>query len=191
MAFLSLMFLIGWNTQAQDSIINRKNQVSVNMLNLAMASPNLTYERTLGTNFAVGSGATIFGKPYLESGIFDGFDTDLEPLYDINPFARWYMNGNQNKSHFLELFGAISRFEKKTEVIRTNNNEGYGVYVYDSKDYTLGGLGMGYGYRFLLLDKKMVLEAQIGIKTHFESDAFFGILEPYIARAGFKVGYRF
>jgi hypothetical protein len=105
------------------------------------------------------------------------------------PFVRLYFQGTQNKSHFLEVFGSISDVEESDIFVRNTNEEGFGVYEQGTNSYTAGGFGFGYGYRFLLPNNKWVLEAQLGIRTNFDTNFF--VLDATLVRTGIKVGYRF
>lgn len=165
-----------------------KNQISTNVVLLATLSPNLTYERTLGNHFSIGLAGSSYGKPHKQLNLeYDGYRNSTN--HEINPFGRWYINGTQSKSHFLELFGSVNEVVEGGKRIRITNEAGYGVYVFGDEKMTNYGLGVGYGYRFLLLENKLVLEAQFGLRTNFEVGFLF--YEPSIVRTGIRVGYRF
>ncbi|MBT2160023.1 DUF3575 domain-containing protein [Zobellia barbeyronii] len=175
--------------QEKENIPKYKNQVSTNLLLPLFQSFDLNYERTVVNKWAIGLSGAIYGEG------FSDFSTDSSGYYDritnyeITPFVRFYLNGAQKKSHFFEFFGSIAEVDESGGYLRNVNEEGYGVYSIGTKTYTVGGLGAGYGYRFLLLKKKMVLEAQLGIRTNFNVDFF--LLNGALVRTGIKVGYRF
>ena len=165
-----------------------KNQISTNAALLALLSPNLTYERTLGQHFSIGLSGSSYGKPHEQMDlIYVGHRNSTN--HEINPFGRWYINGTQNRSHFLELFGSINEVVETGKRMRITNEAGYGVYVFRDEEKTYYGLGVGYGYRFLLVNNKLLLEAQFGLRTSFEVGFLFS--EPAIVRTGVRVGYRF
>lgn len=165
-----------------------KNQISTNVALLATLSPNLTYERTLGNHFSIGLSGSFYGKPHKQLNLeYDGYRNSTN--HEINPFGRWYINGTQRRSHFLEFFGSINESVEGNKRMRNTNEAGYGVYVLGDEKKTNYGLGVGYGYRFLLVDNKLVLEAQFGLRTNF--DVGFLFFEPSIVRTGIRVGYRF
>lgn len=165
-----------------------KNQVSSNIPYLIMGSANLSYERTLGKYFAIGLSGVNYGKVHKELNL-ETQGIDYSTNYEINPFGRWYMNGTQNKSHFLELFASINEGEEDGRIVRITNELGYGVYTYGIETTNNFGLGAGYGYRFLLANKKLVLEAQFSLRTNFNFEFFF--FDAGIVRTGIRVGYRF
>lgn len=166
-----------------------KNQVSTNLFLPLFSSVDLSYERVVANKWAIGVGAAIYGENFQ---VFDSGYSDYQEYttkYEITPYGRFYFQGTQRKSHFVELFGSLGEVEERDRNVRTINEEGYGVYSLGVKDYTVGGLGVGYGYRFLFLNNKLALEAEIGIRTNFSVDYYF--LNRALVRTGIKVGYRF
>jgi len=173
--------------QEAENLPSLKNQVSTNVALLATLSPNLTYERTLGNHFSIGFSGSLYGNPHKELNlVYDGYRNSTN--HEINPFGRWYINGTQQRSNFLEFFGSINEGVETDKRMRIVNELGYGVYVFGDEKKTNYGLGVGYGYRFLLVDTKLVLEAQFGLRTNFEVGFLF--FEPSIVRTGIRVGYR-
>ena len=190
--FIILCFLSSitfCSAQEEIDIAQYNNQISTNLVLPLVQSFDLSYERTVANKWAIGLSGAIYGEG------FSDFSTDSSGYYDritnyeITPFVRFYLNGAQKKSHFFEFFGSIAEVDESGGYLRNVNEEGYGVYSIGAKTYTVGGLGAGYGYRFLLLKKKMVLEAQLGIRTNFNVDFF--LLNGALVRTGIKVGYRF
>lgn len=175
-------------SQETETVSVMKNQVSMNVGYLLFGSPNITYERVLSNHFAIGLSTSIYGNSHQNLNL-ESFGEDYKINYDFEPFGRWYINGTQRKSHFLEFFGSINESERRGRNVRITNDEGYGVYIIDNEKTTNVGLGTGYGYRFLLIDKKLVLEAQVALRTNFIVDYFF--FDVAIVRTGIKVGYRF
>ncbi len=185
-----ILFLIACLVLKAQDPLPYKNQVSTNLLLPLFGSADVAYERTLGGKFAVGLGAAVYGEPFEDLTIDDSYrGGSLRTKNEIMPFARIYFNGNQKKSHFLEVLGSFSRVDESGRLIRSVNEEGNGVYDIGVRSYTRGGLGMGYGYRFLLVDDKLVLEAQLGLRTNF--DVNFIVLNAALVRTGIKIGYRF
>ncbi|MEM9143379.1 MAG: hypothetical protein AAGA86_10360, partial [Bacteroidota bacterium] len=140
-------------------------EVGTNLIYWTLASPNVSVAKDIGGKFAAGIAFASFGHLYVDSFMYDGdtslggFDHGEEPIYDINPFVRFYWQGNEHWSHFLEAFGAISNFEGEDNIERIVNSEGYGVYVRDTRRLIYGGIGIGYGYRFLFLENRFAVEA--------------------------------
>lgn len=174
---------------AQEDTTLKRNQISTNLILPFLESVDLSYERTIANKWALGIAAAVYGEGGQDLAVSYTNEYDLTTTYEIMPFVRIYFQGAQNKSHFLEVFGSLSKMEERGAFVRNTNEEGFGVYERGLRDFTVGGLGIGYGYRFLFLEKKLVLEAQFGIRTNFDVDFFF--LNAALVRTGIKVGYRF
>ena len=189
--FFFLFFLLTnfFFAQEDESSTIYKNQISTNLALPIFGSFDLSYERTIANKWTLGLAGAIYGDGIQELSTEGSYDNRYDTNYELMPFIRVYFQGTQNKSHFLELFGSISEVVESDRFIRVTNPEGFGVYERGENKYTAGGLGLGYGYRFLLLDKKLVLEAQFGVRTNFNSN--FIILNGTLVRTGIKVGYRF
>lgn len=191
LVFLLFVLTIHHSFFAQEKtpIDTYKNQISTNLMLPIFESFDLNYERTIANKWAIGFGGIIYGDSYNElSSTTSSFGTKFDTNYEITPFIRVYFQGAQNKSHFLELFGSLSQVEESGRFVRSTNAAGFGIYNRETRSLSLGGLGIGYGYRFLLLEDKFVLEAQFGLRTNFDTN--FIVLTGAPVRAGIKVGYR-
>ena len=176
--------------QDEPSINYYRNQISTNLLLPVFGSFDLSYERTIANKWAVGVGGSVYGDRFNRlSTTTTRFGDEFDTNYEITPFVRVYFQGAQNKSHFVELFGSLTRVDEAGRFLRSNNEEGFGVYNREIRSLSIGGLGAGYGYRFLLLDNKMVLEAQFGFRTNFDTE--FIVLTGALVHTGIKIGYRF
>lgn len=177
---------------AQEDVVEPmyKNQFSTNVLLPIFGSVDLAYERTLGKRFALGVAGAVYGDRIEEITFDDEYnERELRTNYEIMPFARLYFGGNQRRSHFIEVFGSISGVDESGRLVRFVNDKGYGVYGFGTESYTRGGLGGGYGYRFLFLDGRLAAEAQFGLRTNF--DVNFIIFNAALVRTGIRVGFRF
>lgn len=190
--FFLLLFIlcnkIGFGQEQEEELISFKNQVSTNLVLPLFESFDINYERTIANKWAIGIAGAIYGPSGSSLATSTNY-YDYKTNWEIMPFGRIYFQGAQNKSHFVELFGSVSETEESGRLVRSTNDSGFGVYDLGTRTYTVGGLGAGYGYRFLLLDKRLVLEAQFGIRTNFNVDFLF--LNAAVVRTGIKVGYRF
>ncbi|CAM3452517.1 DUF3575 domain-containing protein [Zobellia roscoffensis] len=175
--------------QEKENIPKYKNQVSTNLLLPLFQSFDLSYERTVANKWAVGISGSLYGDDFSSLDTASSTYYELKTNFEVIPFVRFYLNGAQNKSHFFEIFGSLSEVDETGRYVRRVNEEGYGVYYVGTKTFTVGGLGTGYGYRFLLMQNRLVLEAQLGIRTNFDSDYIF--LNGTLVRTGIKIGYRF
>lgn len=188
----ALFVLIGQHclfAQDENVMPTYRNQISTNLMLPIFESFDVNYERTIANKWAVGIAGAIYGDRIQELSTEGTYNNKYDTNYEVMPFVRVYFQGAQNKSHFLELFGSLSQVTESGRFVRNTNSEGFGVYERSEVDYTAGGLGIGYGYRFLLLDNRLVLEAQFGVRTNFNTN--FIILNGTLVRTGIKVGYRF
>ncbi len=184
-SFLTSTSVLG---QEENTEPEFKNLVSTNLMLPIFESFDINYERTIANKWTIGIAGAVYGERGGELSTASSY-YEYKTNYEVMPFARVYFQGAQNKSHFVELFGSLSEVEETGRYIRSTNQAGYGVYTIGTKTYTAGGLGAGYGYRFLLFEKRLVLEAQMGIRTNFDVDFLF--LNGAFVRTGIKVGYRF
>lgn len=191
LVFFLLVFM-GQNflcAQEERAMTTYNNQISTNLMLPFFESVDLSYERTIANKWAIGLSGAIYGDRIQELSTEGNYDNKYDTNYEVMPFVRVYFQGAQNKSHFLELFGSLSQVTESGRFLRTTNPEGFGVYRRGETTYTAGGLGIGYGYRFFLLDRRMVLEAQFGVRTNFNTS--FIVLNGTLVRTGIKIGYRF
>lgn len=186
-----LLFLGNFMISAQENEDPKlfRNQLSTNLMLPIFESFDLTYEFTIANKWAIGVAGAIYGDRIQELSTEGSYDNRFDTNYEVMPFVRVYFQGAQNKSHFLELFGSLSQVTESGRFLRNTNSEGFGVYERGESNYTAGGLGIGYGYRFLFLDDKLVLEAEFGVRTNFNTN--FIILNGTLVRTGIKIGYRF
>ncbi|WP_276168972.1 DUF3575 domain-containing protein [Zobellia alginiliquefaciens] len=165
-----------------------RNQFSTNLVLPIVQSFDMSYERTVANKWAVGVSSAVYGDDIKELDT-DNSSYNRTTNFEIMPFVRLYLNGTQTKSHFFEIFGSISEVDETGRYVRTINDQGYGVYAIGTKTYTVGGLGTGYGYRFLFVKNRLVVEAQLGIRTNFSTNYIF--LNVAFVRTGIRIGYRF
>lgn len=92
-----------------------KNQLSTNLLLPFLGSVDLSYERTVANKWAVGVGAALYGNGF-ENLVTNDYSYDQETKYEVTPFVRLYFNGAQKKSHFLEIFGSLSRLKNRAGI---------------------------------------------------------------------------
>ena len=189
-AFLLLGASHSLYSQEGNSTADYKNQISTNLLLPFYGSFDLNYERTIANKWALGIGGSIYSNGFNKlSTTRTRFGTDFDTNYEITPFMRLYFQGAQNKSHFVEIFGSLTGVDEPGRFVRSTNEEGFGVYNREITSKTRVGLGAGYGYRFFLLNDRMVLEAQFGFRTNFDSE--FIVVTGALVHTGIKVGYRF
>ena len=149
----------------------------------------MAYKRTLGEKFALGLAGAIYGDQIEKISFDDRYVGELRTNYEIISFARLYFSDNQRKSHLIEFFTSISGVDEGGILNRFVNDEGYAVYGFGTESYIRGGFGGGYGYRFLFVGGKLVVEAQFGVRTNFDINGL--MVNAAFVRMGIKIGYRF
>ncbi|WP_289060637.1 hypothetical protein [uncultured Zobellia sp.] len=191
-AFCSILFFLSsfllCLAQEGTDMPQYKNQISSNLMLPIFQSFDLSYERIVANKWAVGLSGAIYGDR-IEELDTEGSYYNRTTNFEIMPLVRLYINGTQKKSHFFEIFGSVSQVDEAGRYVRIVNDQGYGVYTIGTETYTVGGLGTGYGYRFLFIDNKLVVEAQLGLRTNFSTNFIF--FNAALVRTGIRVGYRF
>lgn len=187
---LLIFFCFSLSVSAQEKTSSRiKNQMSVNLSYLTLGSLDFSYERTFGKYFAAGLGFTRYGNAHQDFNLeLSDRYRDYSVNFEINPFARLYINGSQNRSLFIEISGSYNEAEASDRLVRHDNDLGYGVYNFGTQNISELGLGTGVGYRFLLVQCRLVLEVQLGTRRNFEEILFSDVS---LLRTGIKAGYRF
>ncbi len=147
-----------------DSLKKRKNQLKINLTQLAYGSPQVSYERSIKDNFTIGGSMHLFiinSAPFfIDLGEFDdlSFSGDELSGFGIMPQFKWYPNlSNRKAPHGFYLGGLLRyqyveyntnvRFEDLTSTVDFNFNtqlNSYGI-----------GIEVGYQIKFknnILLD---------------------------------------
>ena len=141
-------------SRRRDSAKVRKNQLKINLTQLAFASPQLSYERSIKDNFTIGGSMHFFvvnSAPFfIDLGEFNeiAFSGDELDGFGIMPQFKWYPNfGNRKAPHGFYLGGLLRyqyaeyntdvRYEDLTSSVDFNFNTQLNSY----------GIGMEIGYQ--------------------------------------------
>lgn len=168
-----LFSIFAVNAQNDNSEIERKNEVKLNVIALATGSIEGTYERNLNEKSSLGvSVLTVFNNHS---------ENDLN--YSLTPYYRRYFGKKFASGFFLEGFGMLSNIDGKK--------------LYDSMDdskFTEGSdvfdlsLGLGLGSKWVT-KSGFIFEVNLGMgKLLFNANKTD---HDHVARFGFHVGYRF
>ncbi|UOY06198.1 hypothetical protein L0P88_20015 [Muricauda sp. SCSIO 64092] len=166
-----------------------RNDIAINTGYLmADQSVYLIYENAFSKNFSAGLGLW-YGKYGFNSRDFDDGYGNGTKDYEITPYGRWYVRGNQRNSFFLQAFTSLHG-GRSNEVRRRTTTEGYGVYRREIENYTNLALGVGIGQKFLLFKKRISLELMLGLGGDIVGEYYddFGVS---VAQSGINLGFRF
>lgn len=166
-----------------------RNDIAINTSYLlADQSVYLIYENAFLKNFSAGL-CLWYGKYGFNSRDFDdGYGTGTRD-YEITPYGRWYVRGNQRNSFFFQAFTSIygGRYRGLN---RSTTDEGYGVYRRETENFTNLALGIGIGQKFLLFKKRISLELMLGLGGDIVTEYFIDY-EVSVAQSGISLGFRF
>ncbi len=188
---LILFLLLGsqW-IHAQDTIpksplLNKRNEVRVDVLALTMSRLNITYERFLNKNFSVGvSGVYSDNKKNKED--FDEGNVNSFTKYEVIPFVRYNLSQGARSFYFAEIFADANGGDFRDIVLLTDaSNNNY--YAIQKSKYSDVGLGAAVGFKYYIKD-------QFGIEflVGFGSNLFNKDKSPdVLSRVGLGVSYRF
>lgn len=188
---LILFLLLGsqW-IHAQDTIpksplLNKRNEVRVDVLALTMSRLNITYERFLNKNFSVGvSGVYSDNKKNKED--FDEGNVNSFTKYEVMPFVRYNLSQGARSFYFAEIFADANGGDFRDIVLLTDaSNNNY--YAIQKSKYSDVGLGAAVGFKYYIKD-------QFGIEflVGFGSNLFNKDKSPdVLSRVGLGVSYRF
>ncbi|WP_309642565.1 DUF3575 domain-containing protein [Flavobacterium sp.] len=188
---LILLLLLGsqW-IHAQDTIpksplLNKRNEVRVDVLGLAYSRLNITYERFLNHNFSVGVSG-IYSSNKKNKDDFDEGNVNSFTKYEVIPFVRYNLSQGARSFYFAEIFADANGGDFREIVLLTDasNNDYYAI---QKSSYSDLGLGAAIGYKYYIKD-------QFGIEflVGFGSNMFNKDKSPDIlSRVGLGVSYRF
>ena len=184
-------FLVTFWSSGQESgkDYTYRNEITISPGYLvADQSVYLIYENAFSKNFSAGLGLW-YGKYGFNSRDFnDGYGNSTRD-YEMTPYGRWYVKGNQRNSFFIQAFTSIFGGRSR-DINRTTNDQGYGVYRRETENYTNLALGIGIGQKFLLFKKRISLELMLGLAGNVVSE-YYRDYEVSVAQSGINLGFRF
>jgi hypothetical protein len=185
-ALLSMQFIHAQKEADSTAILNRKNEVRVDLLSLATDGRlNLTYERFLNKDFSLGITFGMADNDQVNEDFDKGYRNTV-PKYDITPFVRYNLSKGQRSFYFAEVFASANGGDFK-ETVRRTDEVGNAYYVNEKSDYTDFAIGAGLGYK-LYFSQKFAVELMVGFGTNL----FNKEKSPdTVSRVGVSFGYRF
>ncbi len=165
---LAVLSVVGLNAQEKtnDSIIKNYNEIKLNGMILVIGGLELTYERTLNEESAVGV------------SVFYPIDEVLNVDYYISPYYRFYFGEKYAGGFYLEGFGMLnSTDELLADIIETGRD-----------NVTDFALGIGFGGKWISR-RGLLGELSFGLgRNLFNSN---DILNEFVFKFGITFGYRF
>lgn len=166
---------MGWHL-AKDAPA-KLNEVKLNLgTTIFGLYPEITYERILSEDFAIGASAGI------------ALDPDNYLLnFALTPYARWYFGGKSDNlqkygaGFFIEANGSL--FSGNVEKRQVYTTDGYTSVTVNTEDAFGAGLGLGIGWKYLSKNN-WVGEFLIGAGRDFVNDGAY-------PRMGISIGKRF
>ncbi|WP_460220653.1 DUF3575 domain-containing protein [Psychroserpens sp. MEBiC05023] len=159
-----------------DDMIQPKNEVKANALYLVLGAFDVSYERLLNEESAVGLNVVI------------PFDEDIRDdlNYFISPYYRMYFGKKYASGFFLEGFGLLSSVNERNSFLTGNPLDP--TFVTREETETNFALGIGLGGKWVT-NSGFIGELNLGLgrnltNTGDDSDDFVG-------KVGITVGYRF
>ncbi|MBO6605593.1 DUF3575 domain-containing protein [Psychroserpens sp.] len=156
-----------------DSSPERSNELKINALFMVIGAFDITYERILNDESAVG----------LE--VFLPFDDDLRDdiKYYISPYYRMYFGKKRAAGFFLEGFGMLNR----TVVSETFLDGLIFIDPVDVVEETNFALGIGVGGKWIT-NNNFVGELSVGVGRNILSSDYDN---DFVGKVGITIGYRF
>lgn len=167
---LSLLFVAALAfAQSETKKVDGKNEIKLNLFGTILGMPEITYERLLKDDGALGISAFI------------GVDDDLEYKYGFMPYYRIYFGSKKANGFFIEANSALIGTKTYNYVYYGN----YEYYAHVTSDLNFG-LGAAAGAKFITKNG-FIGEIYGGVGRIFNRNA---VVEAY-PRVGITIGKRF
>ncbi len=177
---LAIVSSFALNAQENNEIIDtiiKKNEVKLNALFLVLGAFDVTYERLLNEESAVGINVVI---PYDEEVL-------LDLNYFISPYYRLYFGKKYASGFFLEGFGLLSSINR--EVFSSFQGIDPIIDARITEETTVNfALGIGIGGKWVT-NNGFVGELNLGVGRNIINDKDFD--EDFVGKVAITVGYRF
>lgn len=168
------LFSINGFSQADESKLDiKRNEIKGNALYLILGNFEVTYERILNQESAVGISI---------SAPFDNDNWDIN--YTATGYYRYYFGKKIAAGFFGEAFGMLNNVD---DFIYEETSTDYN---YEQKTLTDFALGIGLGGKWVT-KKGLLLEINAGVGRNLFNNQYDDRDYELIGRAGITVGYRF
>lgn len=169
--FLS-SFLFGF-AQEKETTDFKRNELKVNALMLVAGAFEITYERLLNEESAVGV------------SLFVPYDNTIDTNFSLSPYYRFYFGKKPAAGFFAEGFGMLNNFEYGNYL--SNNGS---TPIYTEGNATDFALGFGLGGKWIT-KKGFVFEINSGIGRNLFNTKSKDSDIQIVGRGGISLGYRF
>ena len=170
---VSLLSANGFSQTDEPNADVNRNELKVNALYLILGSFDVSYERILNEESAVG---ISLNAP------FDNKNWDIN--YTATGYYRYYFGKKTAAGFFGEAFGMLNNVDDF--VYQENSTE----FNYEQKTITDFALGIGLGGKWVT-KKGLLLEINAGLGRNLFNNQYDDRDYELIGRAGITVGYRF
>jgi hypothetical protein len=168
-AFLFSAFIV--NSQEVKKYDFSRNELKANALLLVLGSFDVSYERILNEESAVGVSINV---------PFDKNNWDIN--YAVTGYYRYYFGGKPAAGFFGEAFGMLNNVDDYVYNV--------GLGLYEPKTLTDFALGIGLGGKWVT-KKGLLLEISGGVGRNLFNNQYDNRDYELIGRLGISVGYRF
>jgi hypothetical protein len=164
------LFTFGYSQETQ-KVDFPKNEIKGNALMLVAGAFEVTYERILNEESAVGV------------SLFVPYDNEIDVNFSLTPYYRFYFGKKPAAGFFVEGFGMLNSYDDS--IYKGQNNY---TSIYEDVTRTDFALGFGLGAKWITR-KGFVFEINGGVGRNLfnSSDTDF----EFVGRGGITLGYRF
>ena len=166
----SFLFSFG---QEKDVTDFKRNEFKGNALMLVAGAVEITYERILSEESAVGV------------SLFFPYDDNININFSLTPYYRFYFGKKPAAGFFAEGFGMLNSYEYDNF---NYNNTNYPTYT--TGDATDFALGFGLGGKWIT-KKGFVFEINAGVGRNLFNSISGDSDNEIVGRGGITLGYRF
>jgi len=169
MALAILCTLTGFSQETEE-ISFKQNEIKLNGLYLVIGAFEVTYERLLNEESAIGV------------NVFLPFDEDISDdiNYYISPYYRFYFGNKYSAGFFIEGFGMLNSIDEYEIYLGSSQR--------DKNTITDFALGIGLGGKWVT-NRGLIGEINFGVgRNLFNSNDYD---TEFVGKFGITIGYRF
>lgn len=168
--------ILSFSQQNDQNLIDssKQNELKINGLYLVIGSFELTYERALNEESALGISA------------FLPFDEDIKDdiNYYISPYYRFYFGKKYASGFFVEGFGMLNSVKEEEEVVLSPPD----LVGFDEVNTTDFALGIGLGGKWVT-NRGFLAELNFGVGRNLFNSSDSD--NEFVGKVGISVGFRF
>jgi Protein of unknown function (DUF3575) len=165
--------------ESDNSILNKKNEIRIDIFKFLIGCNNLSYEHHLNKDFSIGISGMISTREQKYEYDYGGVQK-----FSVEPFVRYSLSKNLERFYYVELFTSLNGGNiTNTERIVDNN---FGYYKKVKSEYTDLAFGISFGRKWYIR-KKICVDNFVGVGNNiykYHDD-------KTLIRWGINIGYRF